>query len=208
MFPPLHGDDPAPLSSAVFVDDVARRVDSRLYGALVKALSDTGVAIRAGQGIDADELASGLDAGVGMITEALQELQLEDAADEQEGLWRAAGPSFRHPARGRGTKSGREGAIIFWQGGRCFREGARPVFRPVPGLECRLQGDDLAGTAHGAIGARGSASSGWRTGGAQCMGAEEPERLANAHVEFMTCCAQCPLKESFAWRILNQGKRR
>ena len=40
------------------------------------------------------------------------------------------------------------------------------------------------------------------------MGAEEPERLANAHVEFMTCCAQCPLKESFAWRILNQGKRR
>ena len=148
VFPPLHGDDPAPLSSAVFVDDVARRVDSRLYGALVKALSDTGVAIRAGQGIDADELASGLDAGVGMITEALQELQLEDAADEQEGLWRAAGPSFRHPARGRGTKSGREGAI-FWQGGRCFREGARPVFRPVPGLECRLQGDDLAGTAHG-----------------------------------------------------------
>ena len=73
----------------------------------------------------------------------------------------------------------------------------------------RSDGEAVAfGGNSAAFGARGSASSGWRTGGAQCMGSEEPERLANAHVEFMTCCAQCPLKESFAWRILNQGKRR
>ena len=58
----------------------------------------------------------------------------------------------------------------------------------------RSDGEAVAfGGNSAAFGARGSASSGWRTGGAQCMGSEEPERLANAHVEFMTCCAQCPL---------------